>query len=177
MLLALRSMSPLPLVEVDPFDEGPPRDETSSAGEEPTRLTIRVEATPSRWRSLRWWAGVLMAIAAAAAGGKLIDSRRSGARQHLSPAEPKVVILGRAPRAKRQVGHRTAPHVAAHAVRRKHSRHRAHRGIRHRSLARSRRVPSTPVPAPVEVPAAPRTEQPVSGRRGASAAPFGYLGR
>lgn len=176
-MLALTSMSPLPLAEVDPFDEGPLRDETSGGGEEPTRLTIRVEATPSRWRSLRWWAGVLMAIAAAAAGGTLIDSRRSGARQHLSPSEPKVVILGRVPRAKRQVRHRTARHVAARAARRKHSRHRAQGRIRHRSLARSRSVPRAPVPPPVEGSAAPRAERPVPGRREAPAGPFGYLGR
>jgi hypothetical protein len=170
-------MNPLPLTDV--FGEYTATQETPSPGDEPTRLTIRVEAVPSRWRALRWWAGVLVAIAAAAAGGKLVDSRRSSTRYHQQRPASRMVISGRSPSVEPQLRHRSARHPASHAVRPKHPQHRASRRIRHWAIfQRGRPVPSPPVaPASVESPAAPQAERPVPTRREAPAGQFSYLGR
>jgi hypothetical protein len=67
----------LALPPPDAFDELSSTDLVASAGEEATRLTVRIEVASSRWRATLWWAGAAVAVAVALVGGRLVDSRRS----------------------------------------------------------------------------------------------------
>jgi hypothetical protein len=122
---------------VDLFDEYTPLPPKPETAEEPTRLTIRVERLPSRWRTWRAWAGLLLAIAAAAVAGKLIDSRRSSTGHFLRAPEPKAAIPATTPpHARRQPG---LPSGARSPGKRNHARHRPRRKPRRRVRSAPRR--------------------------------------
>jgi hypothetical protein len=128
-------MNPVPLSDL--FEEYALEGEPISAAER-TRLTIRVEGLPSRWRAWRAWAGLLLVVAAAAVAGKLVDSRRSSTRQYPRAPEPKAARPAPAPHAGRQPRLPKAPRSAAAPARRKHARHRPRRKLRGRAAAKPR---------------------------------------
>jgi hypothetical protein len=132
VLLALTSMSHLPAPEL--FNDGMSTCEMPSAAEEPTRLTIRMEAASSRWRTMRWWTGVVVAVAAAVVGVRQVDSRSS---HHARRPESKVVGGGRiVPNGGSRSTHQAGPTFARHH----HARSATHsslsrRRLRHRARA------------------------------------------
>lgn len=144
---------------VDFFDEYTAIPPPLASGEEPTQLTIRVEGLPSRWRAWRGWAGLLLAITAAAVAGKLIDSRRSSTRQYPRDPESRAAISATAPHARRQPRLPRTPSSASPPAQRKHARHRHRRKLRRRAPAAQRlaaeRAASRP---PIDV--APERAQP-----------------
>lgn len=81
-------MSLLPLPDL--YEDGMSTCETATVAEDPTRLTIRMEAASSPW-TMRWWAGMVVAVAAAVAGVWLVDSRSSRVDHHARRPESKVV--------------------------------------------------------------------------------------
>ena len=139
VLLALRGMTRF--APVDFFDEHTAIPPKLATGEEPTQLTIRVEGLPSRWRAWRAWGGLLLAIAAAAVAGKLIDSRRSSTRHYLRAPEPQPAIRAAAPHTRRQPRLPRAPSRAAAPGRRKPARHRPRRRPRRRVRSAPRLSP------------------------------------
>jgi hypothetical protein len=125
---------------VDLFDEYTPLPPKPETAKEPTRLTIRVERLPSRWRTWRAWAGLLLAIAAAAVAGQLIDSRRSSTRHYLRAPEPKAAIPATTPpHARRQPRLPSTPSSARSPGKRKHARHSLRRKPRRRVRSAPRR--------------------------------------
>jgi hypothetical protein len=167
-------MSPLQLV--DPFSDDTPIYERPDSGEEPTRLTIRAEAPPSRRRAAQRCAGLLAAVAAATAGVKLVDSRRSNHYPRCPASQ--AVISTRSPGVKPQQRRGTARKLVAHHERRRHARHRPQRNGRHQTVpVRRQLVRSSPTfTSPLERPAPPAAG-PVTTRRKSPAGPFNYLGR
>src|SRR5271167_2750345 len=77
----------------EPFDGLTWSNLTTRAGEETTRLTVRIEVTPARWRAERWWAGATVALAVAVACARLVDSRRSVMVDHIE--HPAKRLAGR----------------------------------------------------------------------------------
>jgi hypothetical protein len=145
-LLALTGMTSF--TPVDFFDEYTPIPPKLTTGEEPTQLTIRVEGLPSRWRAWRRWAGLLLAIAAAAVAGKLIDSRRSSTRQYPRDPESKAAIPTPARHAKRQPQLPKTPSSAAAPPRRKPTPHRPRIKLGRRASAPPRLSPERAVTRP-----------------------------
>lgn len=160
--------------ELDVFDEYTLKWSPGTAGERPTPLTIRFEAIPSCWRTVRWWGIVLMVMAAAGAGVKLIGSRRSSTRHYSQRIEPRMA-RGHVPSVEPRTRHHRPRPTVAHPARAKHSRHRTRRRVHDRAvLTRRRFVPSVPAsPPPVESPAVPRAQPRLEPPPG----PFSYLGK
>ena len=144
---------------VDFFDEHTAIPPKLATGEEPTQLTIRVEGLPSRWRAWRAWGGLLLAIAAAAVAGKLIDSRRSSTRHYLRAPEPQPAIRAAAPHTRRQPRLPRAPSRAAAPGRRKPARHRPRRRPRRRVRSAPRLSPEGAESRPA-IDVAPERAQP-----------------
>jgi hypothetical protein len=160
--------------ELDAFDEYRYKWETPSPAGEPARLTIRFETVPSRWRTVRWWAGLLIVLAATAAGGRLVSSRRSSARHHPRRVERKATARN-VPRVEPRAPHRRPRPIVAHPARGKHPRHGTRRRRRRTAFTRRRFVPSVSTsPPPGESPQAVLHAQ---ARREAPASQFSYLGK
>lgn len=127
VLLALTSMSPLPLPDL--FEDGISTCEMPSTAEEPTRLTIRTEAASSSWRMR--WASIVVAVAAAIAGVWQLDSRSSRVDHRARRPESKVVG-----------GRRIVPHGGSRSIHDAGRRFAHHRGVRsatHSPLSPQRR--------------------------------------
>jgi hypothetical protein len=121
------SMNSVPLSDL--FEEYTLEQEPVSSAER-TRLTIRLEAVPSRWRRVRWWVGLLLAIVATAVAGKVVDPRRSSTRQNSRDPESRAAISATAPHARRPSRLSVSPSSAAPPAQRRHGRHRPRRGLR-----------------------------------------------
>lgn len=169
----------LPRAEV--FDELTSADPLSSAGEEASRPTIRIEAARSRFsRPTRRLAGVLVAIAVLLAG-IILAARRPPGRHRARPQAPRVTVTSRAApaRSRPAMGQAHTRAARRRAVRPGRARPALHRSIRHTPAAAvSHAAPSESVPAPaaVSLPAA-SAPQPTPAPRPASPGPFSYLGR
>jgi hypothetical protein len=166
----------------DLFDELTSAGLMPSAGEEASRLTIRIEAAPSRFHQPTGrWASVLVAIAALLAGIIVAASRRPPGRHRTRPQAPHVTVTSRAAPARSRPAKGQAHTRAARrrAVRPGRARPALHRSIRHTpALAVSHPAPSESVPAAAAVsPPAPSAPQPTPPPRQASPGPFSYLGR
>jgi hypothetical protein len=103
----------------DPFDALTSSNLTPSANQEATRLVVRIDAVPARWRAGRWWAGAAIAISVAVAGGRLVDSRRS-ATVHRIQHPTKGYAPGRPPRV---ADRGRAKRVISPSARRNHAAH------------------------------------------------------
>jgi hypothetical protein len=170
----------------DPFDALTSSDLTLSAGKEATRLVLRIDAVPVRWRAGRWWAGAAIAVAVAVASGRLVDSRRSATVhriQHptkgLAPGRPRVES-GPADRGR-------AKRVMSPSARRNHAAHpqpgvvgpKSHLvlGRRTRSDAGASAVAVSPATAaPPAEPEPPVEREPVARPQKPAGSQFSYLG-
>lgn len=169
------------LPPADVFDELTSAGLMPSAGEEASRLTIRIEAAPSRFHPPTGrWAGVLVAIAALLAGVILFASRRAPGRHRARPQAPHVTATSRAAAAGSRPAKGQAHTRAARrrAIRPRRARPALHRSIRHTpAFAVRHPAPSESVPAAAAVsPPAPSAPQSTPPPRRASPGPFGYLG-
>lgn len=170
----------------DPFDGLTSSDLTPSADQETTRLVVRIDTVPARWRAGRWWAGAAIAISVAVAGGRLVDSRRSATVHRIqhptkgsAPGRPRVES-GPADRGR-------AKRVISPSARRNHAAHpqpgvvgpKSHLGLgRHtRSDADASAVAVSPAAAaPPAEPEPPVEREPVARPQKPAESQFSYLG-
>jgi hypothetical protein len=195
VLLALRSMSPSPII--DPFDEDAPTRDMFDTDGSRTRLTIRAKTAPRRWRVVRWWVGLTMAVVAIGVGLKLVDSRHSGTRHYLRDPERRAAISTPVSHIKQRL-RIASPHTTVKRAGRQKHRKRSSRRIRHRASSAQRRftrpaavgVEPAQVPASIAAPPttgeAPPSSAPQAGSRHFDSQPsarekgdepFAYLGR
>jgi hypothetical protein len=166
----------------DLFDELTSAGLMPSAGEEASRLTIRIEAARSRFSPPAGrWAGVLVAIAVLLAGIILAASRRPPGRHRARPQALHVTATSRAAAARSRppTGQAHTRPARRRAIRPRRARPTLHRSIRHTPpVAVSHPAPSESVPETAAVsPPAPSAPQPTPAPRRASPGPFSYLGR
>jgi hypothetical protein len=187
VLLALTGMESLPVSErpadgpsSEPhdFDDG-----RGQRGEAPTaelpRATVRIEATTSRWKPVRWSAGVAVAAAVVVAGGWLVDSRQSviGHRvQHPGTRAGAARSVEIPP-----VGHARVKRAVSRVVRRNRSTRRFRRAISRKShLALERRGRSEAAASPSIVSSVesgpPVARRPEARPQNAARDQFSYLG-
>jgi hypothetical protein len=142
--------------------------------EDRTRLTIRFATAPSRWRTVRWCVCLLMVMAAAAAGGRLMSARRANTPHHPRGIEPRVAAgpsplvaprslhhRSRRTRARPAGARRSRPPIGR---RRDHRRARGRRRLIPRVPASSTSVESSPADSRAETRRSPPIDQ------------FSYLG-